>query len=394
MRTSAKGGVYGVTGLQRKAGVPGLRHPPRRAVDPRFGARCWGVRLRAHPRDPVPACTTPRTSCAAKRPACRSSPAVGSATRSSCGLPATATRRGSAATSTTTTRSESATSRASSSPLSRQAAAVDASHACRSGHDKEPCPCSSNRSPCTTRDLHDVGDDGWTAPMPARRRGRTSTPDWCAPLPESGDVLVVTWANGLYLSMRVAERLAAEASSVGSSTCAGWRHFRSRRSPATPPRSVASSSSTRPAAREASVGDLAGPPSTASPGPLRRVAAVDSFIPLAAAANLVLVVRTTSSRRFGPVRRIAPQRSISTYRTGQAQFGGAGEGGHPLLRRRARRTARPTVPRIRSKASKLSISGTSRRRRFVSPRHVAPRHGCRHTGRRRSRPARRRRRRA
>ncbi len=63
-----------------------------------------------------------------------------------------------------------------------------------------------------TRDLHAAGDEGWMAPYVA--------PDgWAAahvPIGEGrvardgGDVLIVTWANGLYLSLRAAERLAAE----------------------------------------------------------------------------------------------------------------------------------------------------------------------------------------
>ena len=63
-----------------------------------------------------------------------------------------------------------------------------------------------------TRDLHGAGDEMWLAPYVA--------PDgWAgAHVPvgegrvarDGNDVLIVTWANGLYLSLRAAERLAAE----------------------------------------------------------------------------------------------------------------------------------------------------------------------------------------
>ncbi len=63
-----------------------------------------------------------------------------------------------------------------------------------------------------TRDLHEAGDDGWTAPYPppAAWAGGHVAIGQPAVAREGGDVLVVTWANGLYLSLRVAERLAAE----------------------------------------------------------------------------------------------------------------------------------------------------------------------------------------
>jgi 2-oxoisovalerate dehydrogenase E1 component len=63
-----------------------------------------------------------------------------------------------------------------------------------------------------TRDLHVAGDDGWTA--------RYVSPDGWAeahvPVGEArvardgSDVLIVTWANGLHLSLRAAEQLAAD----------------------------------------------------------------------------------------------------------------------------------------------------------------------------------------
>ncbi len=64
-----------------------------------------------------------------------------------------------------------------------------------------------------TRDLHEPGDERWTAPYAAPARvGAASTCRSASPAVarDGDDVLVVTWANGLYLSLRVAERLAAD----------------------------------------------------------------------------------------------------------------------------------------------------------------------------------------
>src|SRR6185312_9559427 len=63
-----------------------------------------------------------------------------------------------------------------------------------------------------TRDLHDEGDQAWTAPYPAPDHwaedhvpiGRART------YGHGTDLTVVTWANGLYMSLRVASRLEAE----------------------------------------------------------------------------------------------------------------------------------------------------------------------------------------
>ena len=64
-----------------------------------------------------------------------------------------------------------------------------------------------------TRDLHEPGDERWTAPYAAAGSlGRAEHVPIGAPAVarDGDDVLVVTWANGLYLSLRVAERLAAD----------------------------------------------------------------------------------------------------------------------------------------------------------------------------------------
>jgi 2-oxoisovalerate dehydrogenase E1 component len=63
-----------------------------------------------------------------------------------------------------------------------------------------------------TRDLHLAGDERWTAPYvgPDGWAGAHVPIGEPALAREGEDVLLVTWANGLYLSLRVAERLEVE----------------------------------------------------------------------------------------------------------------------------------------------------------------------------------------
>ena len=63
-----------------------------------------------------------------------------------------------------------------------------------------------------TADLHEPGDRGWLdAYDPPDRWGEQHVPIGSARLHgEGGDLLIVTWANGLHLSLRVARRLSAE----------------------------------------------------------------------------------------------------------------------------------------------------------------------------------------
>jgi len=143
-----------------------------------------------------------------------------------------------------------------------------------------------------TRDLHAPGDDGWTAPYAAPETWADDHAPIGAPAVarEGSDVLVVTWANGLHLSLRVAERLGAEGIQC--------RVLDLRWLAPLPVEEVARQAvdigrvvvvdETR---QSGGVGEaiLAGLLEHGFTGPVRRVAAVDSFIPLAAAANLVLV---------------------------------------------------------------------------------------------------------
>ena len=142
------------------------------------------------------------------------------------------------------------------------------------------------------RELHDPGDDGWTAQYePPDRWADTHVPVGEPAVTREGtDVLVVSWANGAYLSARVAERLAAE----GISCCVMDLRWLAPM----PIAAVAERASeigrvvvvdeTR---RSAGVGEaiVAGLVEHGYRGPLERVAAHDSFIPLGDAARLVLV---------------------------------------------------------------------------------------------------------
>ena len=81
-----------------------------------------------------------------------------------------------------------------------------------------------------TRDLHEPDDDGWLDPYaPPERwetehvpigRGRTYG--------DGRDLTIVTFANGVPMSLRVARRLERRGvSQPGCSTCAGWLRCRS-----------------------------------------------------------------------------------------------------------------------------------------------------------------------
>ncbi len=63
-----------------------------------------------------------------------------------------------------------------------------------------------------TRDLHTPGDGGWLSPYVGPSEWAvTHVPIGCARVARDGtDVLIATWGNGLYMSLRVAERLRLE----------------------------------------------------------------------------------------------------------------------------------------------------------------------------------------
>ena len=99
-----------------------------------------------------------------------------------------------------------------------------------------------------TRDLHEEGDGLWLAtPSPSH------VPLGSARTYGDGlDLTILTWGNGLLMSLRVARRLARRASRRASSISAGSRRFRSRTSRARRSRRSGCSSSTRRGAPAAS----------------------------------------------------------------------------------------------------------------------------------------------
>jgi 2-oxoisovalerate dehydrogenase E1 component len=143
-----------------------------------------------------------------------------------------------------------------------------------------------------TRDLHETGDGVWTAPYAAPAAwSDVHVPIGAGRLVREGDdVLIVTWANGLFLSLRAARRLAAAGISC--------RVFDLRWLAPLPIDEVLTHANevgrvlvvdeTR---HSGGVGEgvVAGLVEGGYAGPLSRVAARDTFIPLGEAANLVLV---------------------------------------------------------------------------------------------------------
>ena len=152
--------------------------------------------------------TTPRTSCAARRRRCSSSRRARTATGWSCGSRATATRRGSAATSTTTTGS--ACCGTFPGLVDRVARAAgrrgrDAPHLRRRGEGGR----QRLRVPRADRAVpHPRPPRGGRRALARRGRTPSTCPVGAAYTHRGGDDLtIVTWANGLYLSLRVARRL-------------------------------------------------------------------------------------------------------------------------------------------------------------------------------------------
>jgi 2-oxoisovalerate dehydrogenase E1 component len=137
-----------------------------------------------------------------------------------------------------------------------------------------------------TRDLHEPGDGGWLSvpgddhvPIGAGRVVR-----------DGGDVLVVSWANGLYMSLRVAERLARHGISC--------RVFDVRWLVPLPLDEIAEHARTvgrvvvvDETRHTGGVGEaiITGLVESGLTVPIRRVASADSYVPLGEAASLVLV---------------------------------------------------------------------------------------------------------
>jgi len=143
-----------------------------------------------------------------------------------------------------------------------------------------------------TRDLHDPGDERWTAAYERPERwGRIHVPIGSPAIAREGDdVLVVTWGNGLFLSLRVAERLAADG--VGCRVLdLRWLAPLPIEEVARHARAVGRVVVVDETRQSGGVGEaiVAGLVAEGVTAPIRRVAAADSFIPLGDAARLVLV---------------------------------------------------------------------------------------------------------
>lgn len=143
-----------------------------------------------------------------------------------------------------------------------------------------------------TRELQELGDDGWTAAYePPERWAETHVPVGQPAVARQGtDVLVVSWANGLYMSLRVAERLAA----AGISCCVmdmRWLAPMPIETLAVHAHEIGRVVVVDETRRSGGVGEaiVAGLVEHGYRGPLERLAAHDSFIPLGDAARLVLV---------------------------------------------------------------------------------------------------------
>jgi 2-oxoisovalerate dehydrogenase E1 component len=143
-----------------------------------------------------------------------------------------------------------------------------------------------------TRDLFEPGDGIWTAAyQPPDAWAEHHVAIGSGRLVRDGDdVVIVTWANGLYLSLRAARRLAADGVSC--------RVFDLRWLAPLPidevlahARDVGRVLVVDETRQSGGVGEgvVAGLVDAGYHGPLVRVAAHDSYIPLADAANLVLV---------------------------------------------------------------------------------------------------------
>jgi len=147
-----------------------------------------------------------------------------------------------------------------------------------------------------TRDLHEPGDEGWLAayaapgddadvhvPIGSSRVARAS-------VDLRDDVVVATWGNGLFMSLRVAERMRDEGIScrVVDLRWLAPLPIDELLAHANQVGRVLVVDETR---RQGGVGEavVSGLVEGGFTGPIGRVAARDSFIPLGDAANLVLV---------------------------------------------------------------------------------------------------------
>jgi 2-oxoisovalerate dehydrogenase E1 component len=137
-----------------------------------------------------------------------------------------------------------------------------------------------------TRDLHEDGDGGWTAP-PARRHIAIGS---ARSYGDGGDLTIVSWANGLRMSLRVARRLAErriDARVLDLRWLAPLPLDDLLREASATGRILLADETRRSGA--VSEGIVAALVDAGFDGRIARVTSKDSFVPLGAAANLVLL---------------------------------------------------------------------------------------------------------
>jgi 2-oxoisovalerate dehydrogenase E1 component len=143
-----------------------------------------------------------------------------------------------------------------------------------------------------TRDLHMPGDEGWLSPYVGPSGwAKAHVPIGRGQVARDGtDVLIAAWGNGLYMSLRVAERLRIEGVScrVLDLRWLAPLPVDDLLANATAVGRVVVVDETR---RQGGIGEgiVAELVEGGFTGPITRVAARDSFVPLGDAANLVLV---------------------------------------------------------------------------------------------------------
>jgi 2-oxoisovalerate dehydrogenase E1 component len=143
-----------------------------------------------------------------------------------------------------------------------------------------------------TRDLHGPDDGGWLAPyVPPGQVANSHVPIGQPRVHGDGsDLLIVTWANGLYMSLRVAKRLEAEG--IGCRVLdLRWLAPLPYEELAREAEAVGRVLVVDETRASGGVGEaiLAGLVEHGFRGSVRRVCCDDTFIPLGDAANLVLV---------------------------------------------------------------------------------------------------------
>ncbi len=137
-----------------------------------------------------------------------------------------------------------------------------------------------------TRDLHEDGDDGWVAPLAGENVPLGSARTYG----HGTDLTIVTWANGLHMSLRVARRLEAkgiDARVVDLRWLAPLPVEDVLREAAATGRVLVVDETRRTGG--VSEGVVAALVDAGYDGRLARVASKDSFVPLGDAARLVLV---------------------------------------------------------------------------------------------------------